>query len=40
MAVHADGRPDGWRARFPDWPRDALEIGQWRVVNLQSQPPR
>jgi hypothetical protein len=35
IAVHADGRPDGWWHHFPDWPRDALEIGQWRLVNLQ-----
>ncbi|HTA20124.1 MAG TPA: hypothetical protein VK989_12585, partial [Polyangia bacterium] len=35
IAVHADSRPDGWRAHFPDWPRDALEIGQWRLVDSQ-----
>jgi len=40
MAVHADSRADGWRAHLPDWPRDALEIGQWRLVNQPLPQPR
>ncbi|HSZ81380.1 MAG TPA: glycosyltransferase family 39 protein [Polyangia bacterium] len=40
MAVHVDDRPDGWLTRFPDWPRDALAIGRWRLVTPPPPQPR
>ena len=33
MAAYDDGRPEAWTSRLPDWPRDAVEIGRWRLVH-------
>ena len=33
MAARADDRPSTWTTRLPDWPRDALELGRWRLIH-------
>jgi hypothetical protein len=33
MAAHEDERAGRWTRRLPDWPRDALEVGQWRLIH-------
>jgi 4-amino-4-deoxy-L-arabinose transferase-like glycosyltransferase len=33
MAALDDDRPTAWIRRLPDWPKDALELGRWRLIH-------
>jgi hypothetical protein len=33
LAAHEDDRALGWTRRLPDWPRDAMEVGRWRLIH-------
>jgi hypothetical protein len=33
LAAHEDDRAHGWTRRLPDWPRDAMEVGRWRLIH-------
>jgi hypothetical protein len=33
LVARDDDRPSAWTRRLPDWPRDALRIGRWRVIH-------
>ena len=33
IAAYDDDRPSAWTRRLPDWPRDALELGRWRLIH-------
>jgi 4-amino-4-deoxy-L-arabinose transferase-like glycosyltransferase len=33
FAAYEDARPDRWTKRLPDWPRESLEVGRWRLIH-------